>query len=49
MKCPLCKAEARVLHVDESGAKETKITYVCPNPQCTNYKRECGEETRKTQ
>lgn len=46
MKCEKCGAEARVLRVeeDENGAD---IAYVCANPRCTEYKRECGRIRRE--
>lgn len=44
--CPKCRAPARVAKVDEHDPKGVRVTYVCPNPRCANYKQECGHETR---
>ena len=45
MQCPKCGVTARVVHVDESGEK-ISIAYVCPNPRCAMYKKECAQEER---
>lgn len=46
MRCPVCGRPGRVLHVDEQDPRGVRITWLCANPACSRYKRDCGEELR---
>ena len=43
MMCPICKADGRILHVDEAPEGVT-VLYMCANPRCTSYKQEFASE-----
>ena len=39
MRCPVCGRPARVLHVDEQDPEGVRVTWLCPNPACSQYKQ----------
>ena len=46
MRCPVCGRPARGLHVDEQDPEGVRVTWLCPNPACSQYKQPCAQQVQ---